>query len=117
MQSEFLDLVFFYLLVVSAGLLVYFRPRSLFAARLRVTSLLANGCSLAFLFVHTTVVDRKDGGFVALVFDPTGVEWIVPHPYDYYLFYRTLRVIRVVCFSIALVCPIVYLFKLRAGTR
>jgi len=78
------------------------------AARLRVATFISMVCSLVFLFVGVIMVDMKSGGFFGLVLMRSGTIWIIPHPYDYYLFHITLPIARAVFLSIALLCPIAY---------
>jgi len=60
------------MMIVFAGWLVYYPPRSTPAARLRVATFIAMVCSLVFLFVGVIMVDMKSGGFFGLVFMPLG---------------------------------------------
>jgi len=92
-------------------LVVYYPPHSTAAARLRVATFIAMVCSLVFLFVGAIMVDMKSGGFFGLVFMPLGTVWIIPHPYDYYLFHITLPIARAVCLPIALLCPIAHVSR------
>src|SRR5215469_3022848 len=108
MEEDFLAPLAITMMIVFAGWLVYYPPRSTAAARLRVATFIAMVCSLVFRSVGVIMLDMNSGGFFGLVFMPLGTVWIIPHPYDYYLFHITLPIARAVSLSIALLCPIAY---------
>ena len=108
MEEDFLAPLAIAMMIVFAGWLVYYPPRSTAAARLRVATLIGMVCSLVLLSVDVIMVDMKPGEFFGLVSMPLGTVWIIPHPYDYYLFHITLRIARAVFLSIALLRPIAY---------
>ena len=108
MEEDFLAPLAIAMMIVFAGWLVYYPPRSTAAARLRVATFIAMVCSLVFLSVGVIMLDMNSGGFFGLIFTPLGTVWIIPHPYDYYLFHIALPIARAVFLSIALLCPIAY---------
>jgi hypothetical protein len=111
MEEDFLAPLAITMMIVFAGWLVHYPPRSTTAARLRVATFIGMVCSLVFLSVGVIMLDMNSGGFFGLVFMPLGTVWIIPHPYDYYLFHITLPIARAVSLSIALLCPIAYVSR------
>jgi hypothetical protein len=111
MPDDYLIPVTFSMIVVFAGLLAYYRPPDMQSRLFRRAIFAAMVCSVALLTVHTEIEEMKTGGFFALVV--AHHQLMIPHPYDYYLFYRTLPIIKTFCISVALVCPAIYLACLR----
>jgi hypothetical protein len=99
-------------LVVLGGSLFYIPPPSPALARLRMAVLIVMACFVPMLFTHAAFVDSKQGGFVVLVL-PGEFEVCLPHPYDYYVFYKTLPLIQVTLHFLAVVGPVFYLLKRR----
>jgi hypothetical protein len=115
MVNDYAIPVTFSVMAVLAGLLAYYRPPDTQSRLFRRAIFAAMVCSVALLTVHTDFEEMRTGGFFALVF--MHYRLIIPHPYDYYLFYRGLPIIKAFCLGVALVCPAIYLANVRKIVR
>jgi len=115
MVNDYATPVTFSVMGVLAGLLAYYRPPDTQSRLLRRLIFAAMVCSVALLTVHTEIEEMRTGGFFALVF--MHYPLIIPHPYDYCLFYRGLPIIKALCFDVALVCSAIYLANVRKIVR
>src|SRR5690242_18780903 len=92
------------------GLLMCYRPQSWAQVLLKRVASTAMLCSIVFMTFSLTIICGRSGGFFALVFEPTGRDFIIPNPWGYYV-RVVFAAVKTACFSAAFVCSLLYLAK------